>query len=290
VALDIRDQDNDIWILDLARAALNRLTFGPATEARPIWTPNGQAVIFSRGQSPFEDAGPRNFFRQAPDPDATPEPLTEGAVTHVPFAVTPGGAELIFGEQKVDKSSVPNIAERAPANLVDRAADLMLLPLMGKRHPQSLLPQTEFREMNAEISPNGHWLAYQSNKSGQEEIYVRAFPIVGTKEWQVSTSGGAKPLWVGNGELFYESKGALMRVSLMMMGSTLKPDTPLKVLERPYFYGADRTYGRTYDVLPDGKRFLMIKEISGVDEPTPSARLIVVQNWTEELKRLVPAR
>src|SRR4029453_3390281 len=123
-----------------------------------------------------------------------------------------------------------------------------------------------------------------------EEIDCTALPIVGPQEWLVSTSGGRQPLWARNGrELFYESMGTLMRVPLMMTGSTLKPGTPLKVLEGPYFYGAGFG-GRTYDVSPDGKRFLMIKEIGGMDKPTPSARLILVQNWFEELKRRVPTK
>ena len=289
VALDIRDQQNDIWILDLARPALRRLTFGPATEAYAIWTPNEQAVIFSSGQSPFEEVGPRNLFRQAPDAAGTPEQLTEGAVTHLPYAVTPDGAGLIFGEQKVNTSSLPSIADRDLAKFADRAGDLMLLPLLGQRRAQSLF-QTEPREMNAEISPDGQWLAYQSNKSGHEEIYIRTFPNVATTELQVSTSGGTQPLWARNGrELFYVSMGTLMRVPLTTTGSTVKPGTPVKALEGPYFYGAGVWSGRTYDVSPDG-RFLMIKEIGGVDEPTTSARLILVQNWFEELKRRVPTQ
>ena len=274
VALDIRDQQNDIWILDLARPALRRLTFGPATEAYAIWTPNGQAVIFSSGQSPFEEAGPRNLFRQAPDTAGTPEQLTEGAVAHLPYAVTPDGAGLIFGEQKVNRGSLPSIADRDLATFADRTGDLMLLPLMGQRRAQSLF-QTEPREMNAEISPDGQWLAYQSNKSGQEEIYIRTFPNVATTELQVSTSGGTQPLWAPDGrELFYVSMGTLMRVPLTTTGSTVKPGTRVKALEGPYFYGGFES-GRTYDVSPDGRRFLMIKEIGGVDEPTTSARLIL---------------
>ena len=290
VALDIRDQQNDIWILDLARPALRRLTSGPATEAYAIWTPNGQAVIFSSGRSAFEQAGPRHLFRQAPDAAGTPEQLTEGDVSHVPYAVTPDGAGLIFGEQKVNRRSLPSIGDDL-AKFAEPGGDLMLLPLTGQRRAQSLF-QTEPREMNAEISPDGQWLAYQSNKSGQEEIYIRTFPNVGTTELQVSTSGGTQPLWAPDGrELFYVSIGTLMRVPLTKTGSTVKPGTPVKTLEGPYFYGGGSLEsGRTYDVSPDGRRFLMIKEIGGVDQPTTSARFILVQNWFEELKRRVPTK
>jgi Tol biopolymer transport system component len=91
----------------------------------------------------------------------------------------------------------------------------MLLPLIGDRRPKPLV-QTVFIEAWGEISPDGHWLAYQSNESGQFEIWVTPFPNVTTGKWQVSTSGGTQPLWARHGqELFYESMGALMRVSPM---------------------------------------------------------------------------
>ena len=169
--------------------------------------------------------------------------------------------------------------------------DLMLLPLMGERQPQLLL-QTKFRETNWEISPDGNWMAYQSNKSGQEEVWVRTFPDVRKVETLVSTSGGRMPLWAPNGkELFYESMGTLMRVPLMTTGATIKAGTPVKLLGGEYFYGAAGQDGnRTYDVSPDGNRFLMIKKIGGVDEPRTPARFILVQNWFEELKHRVPTK
>ena len=141
--------------------------------------------------------------------------------------------------------------------------------------------------MNAEISPDGRWLAYQSNETGHDEIYVRPFPNVDDGKRLVSPSGGMQPLWARNGrELFFESSGALMRVPLTM-GSTLEAGTPTKLIDGPQSYGLP---GRMYDVSPDGRRFLMIKEIAGVDEVPPSARLILVQNWFQELKRLVPTK
>jgi serine/threonine-protein kinase len=128
-------------------------------------------------------------------------------------------------------------------------------------------------------------LAYQSDESGREEIYVRPFPNVTAGKWQVSPSGGMWPLWARNGRgLFYGSMGALMRVPLTM-GATFEAGTPSKLYDGPYVYGA---LERAYDVSPDGRRFLMIKESGATDAAAPSARLTVVQNWLEELKRLVP--
>jgi hypothetical protein len=114
----------------------------------------------------------------------------------------------------------------------------------------------------------------------------------GPGRWQVSTSGGTRPLWARNGrELFYESMGALMRVPVTT-GSTFAAGTPSRLFDAPYFFGPLVVgRGRTYDVSPDGRRFLMIKEGSAAtDEPAPSARLVLVQHWFEELKRRVPTK
>ncbi len=164
--------------------------------------------------------------------------------------------------------------------------DLRLLSLVGERRSQPLV-QTRFLEVNAELSLDGHWLAYQSNESGRDEIYVRPFPNVTGGKWQVYASGGARPLWGRNGqELVYESIGALMRVPLTTV-PTFLAGTPSKLFDGPYVYGA---LERTYDVSPDGRRFLMIKESGGPVESAASARLILVPHWFEELKRLMPTK
>jgi hypothetical protein len=119
------------------------------------------------------------------------------------------------------------------------------------------------------------------------EIYVRPFPNVAGGKWQVSSSGGARPLWARNGqELFYESRGALMRVPVTTV-PTFQAGTPSQLFDGPYIYGA---LERTYDVSPDGRRFLMIKESDRPVEAGASARLILVPHWFEELKRLVPTK
>ena len=121
-------------------------------------------------------------------------------------------------------------------NTLPSATDLMLLPLVGERHPQPLLP-TPFKERNAAISPDGRFLAYQSNESGRDEIFVRPFPNVNAGKWQVSTSGGVQPLWAHNGrELFYVSMDGLMSVPVVTSG-TFKAGAPAKLLGGPYVYG-----------------------------------------------------
>ena len=140
------------------------------------------------------------------------------------------------------------------------------------------------------VSPDGRWLAYESDSPGRREIYVRPFPNAGVGQWQISTAGGTRPLWARSGkELFYLAPdGALLRVPVEASGATWNAGTPTKLLEGAIAHGIVNT-GRTFDVSPDGQRFLMIKA-PGADATAAPPSLIVVQHWDEELKRVVPTR
>ena len=271
VALDVRDQEADIWIWDLARERLTRVTFGAAVDQYGVWTPDGKTVIFASSESPAAMA-PRSIFARPSDGTGTVQQLTHGTVAQFPSTVTPDGSALIYREH---------------ASTTDGTmADLLIVPLRGERRPRPLV-RTPFAEVNAEVSPDGRWLAYQSNESGRDEIFVRPFPNVDAGKWLVSTSGGTQPLWSRDGrELFFESAGGLMRVALRA-GAAFAVDTPTRLIDGPPSYG---TRGRMYDVSPDGKRFLMIKAVAGEDGAPPPARLVLVQNWFEDLKRLVPGK
>jgi Tol biopolymer transport system component len=140
----------------------------------------------------------------------------------------------------------------------------------------------------AEFSPDGRYLAYTWNESGRIEVYVRPFPQVDRGRWQISTAGGTRPAWARSGrELFYlDASNTLTAVAVQTSGS-FSAGAPAKVFDAKY---AQPFPPRYYDVSPDGQRFLMVK-----DQPAPAqtgtpASMIVVQNWTEELKRLVPVR
>jgi Tol biopolymer transport system component len=271
IAFAIADQEYDIWVWDLGRERLTRLTFGPAFEMGAAWTPDGQSVIFTSSELPV---GASKLFRRAADGTGTLEPLAEGLAPIGPPTVTPDGNGLIFSGRPPAGRSATDLG------------DVMLLPLVSERRPQPLL-QTAFTEAFAEISPDGRWLAYQSNASGQFEVYVTPFPNVTTGKWQVSTNGGTQPLWARNAqELFYESKGALMRVSLMS-SSTFAAGPPSRLFDAPGL-NIPAVPGRLYDIVPDGRRFLMTKASGTADAPVASARLILVQHWFEELKRRAP--
>jgi len=169
--------------------------------------------------------------------------------------------------------------------------DLKVLTLEGERRAEPLV-QTAFNELNAEISPDGRWLAYDSNESGREEIYVRPFPDANSGRWQISTGGGRTPLWARSGkELFYLAPdGAVLGVAVEVAGgASFRAGTPAKLVEGRYYAStAGTTPGRTYDVSPDGRRFLMIKEAASTDATSAPREIVVVQHWFEELKRLVP--
>ena len=171
------------------------------------------------------------------------------------------------------------------------------LSLQGEHTVQPLV-QTPFQELNAEISPDGRWLAYQSNESGRFEIYVRPFPNVNDARWQVSSSGGSRPVWAQGGrELFYVSaEGEALMTVPVKGGPTFQSGAPAKLLDTGAYYfppaasGSTGDPGRTYDVSRDGSRFLMIKTGTVGDEAAGPQSITVVVNWLEELRQLVPRR
>jgi serine/threonine-protein kinase len=267
LAIWCTDQESDIWIWDLVRTTLTPLTLDPAQDSYPVWTPDSRRIIFSSNRG----LGQPNLWSQAADGTGAADRLTTSSNAQFLNGITPDGTAVVYNE------TTPTMGR-----------DLLQAALDGTRRVAPLL-QTKFDERNATISPDGQWLAYESNSSGSFEIYVRPFPHVADGQWRVSTTGGRQPLWARNGkELFYlGADGALLRVPVEARGASWNAGTPMKLLEGRYYTGIGS--GRSYDVSPDGRRFLMIKAPGGETSATPPA-LIVVQHWDEELKRLVPTK
>jgi serine/threonine-protein kinase len=233
-----------------------------------VWTPDGSRLIFSS-----ERTGERSLYWQAADGTGAVERLTESPNIQNTTAVSPDGRRLIF------TATVPKTGE-----------DVMQLELDGT-HRMTPLVQSPFAERNGIVSPDGRWLAYEANDSGRVEISVRPFPEVNSGHWQVSTAGGTRPLWARSGqELFYASPtGAIMRVGVER-GPSWAATTPTTLVKEGYFTTPGGYTGRTYDIAPDGQRFLMIKEGGGTDQAVAPSQIIVVQHFDEELKRLVPTK
>ncbi len=167
-------------------------------------------------------------------------------------------------------------SERSPAS----GGDIWILPLEGDRKPQVFL-KTPFNETGPVFSPDGRWLAYRSNESGRQEIYVQPFPATGAK-YLISTEGGEEAAWVRTRtgqEIFYRNGDKMMAVDITT-DPTFTAGTPKLLFEGVYYSYGPRA---EYDVTPDGQKFLMIK--TGEQQVT---ELNVIQNWFEELKRLAP--
>jgi serine/threonine-protein kinase len=261
IAVSIADAEEDIWLWEFARRALTRLTFDPATDHYPLWTPDSRRVVFSSER----DGGTQNLFWQRVDGVGAAERLTTSDNVQQSTGVSPSGDVVI-------------LQEIAPTT----GRDVMRLTLA----PRTVTPllQTAFDERNGTISPDGRWLAYEADSSGRSEVYVRPYPNISDGQWQVSTAGGTKPLWSHKGdELFYlAADGGLMTVRVNAPATTWNGSVPAKLLEA-YWNGEGAVAGRTYDVSHDGRRFLMIRQAAANVAP-PS--VIVVQNWFTELGRL----
>ena len=256
VAVQIDDGDNDIWVWDLGRETLTRVTTDPGVDHAPLWTPDGQRLIFTRGTTTGA------LFWQVADGSGPAERLIESSTIRRATSVLGASTGVLYTD----------------------VADVMMLTLDKGRRVQPAV-RTPQPEQHGVVSPNGQWLAYASF-DGVSQIFVRPFPNVNDAVTQVSTNGGALPLWARNGrELFYLSlDGSLMSVPVVP-GGTWKAEAPVTVFNQDVLGDVSLSL-RTYDVSPDGRRFLVIKGAPGENASFSAPQIIVVQNWMEEWKRL----
>jgi serine/threonine-protein kinase len=283
VAVFSNDQEQDLWVWDIRRTTLTRLTFEPGFDHTPLWMPDGRHLVFSSVRS-----GAQNLFVQAADGTGSANRLTESDYNQNATGITPDGTHVVLNETTRDRARdlrvllPPPLAGASPVPTIAATSGTVAAPTVTP------LIETRFEERGGVVSPDGRWLAYESTSSGRLEVYVRPFPAVNDGQWQVSTGGGAQALWSRNGrELFYVAPdGSLMTVPVEPRSESWSGGTPRRLLEPGYYRGNDVFVSRQYDVSPDGQRFLMIKE--GGDDTGTAQDIIVVQNWLEELTRLVP--
>ena len=247
-----------VWIYDLARGTNTRLTFDSDKVGAgfPTWTPDGARVAF----------GPPLSWKRA-DGIGIVEHLDEAA-GRFPQAFTPDGKKLLFED----------------ATNANGGVGFGVLTLEGKR-AATLVIHADFGQQNAALSPDGRWLAYSSDETGQRQVFVRPFPDVNGGRWQISTDGGDWPVWnpAGN-ELFYRSRTGMMALTFKT-APTFTQGALTRLFARNIVGGNNRRMA----VSPDGKRFLLLANAAenGNSEAVRS-QLVVVQNWFEELKRRVP--
>ena len=251
VALSLWDGINqDVWVYDLDRELLTRLTFEAARGFGPLWTPDGQRVIYMSERPVFD-----LYWRDA-DGSQAAEPLLVSEIDKFPGSISPDGSTLAY------QKSVPG------------ARQIWLLPLEGETREPRLYLQADHDLSSPRLAPNGAWMVYTSDESGRDEVYLQSYPDPSVKKRQLSTHGGQAGRWTKSGrEYAYATGDSILAVSVdPKTGETGRPTL--------LFRGE---YG-SWDVTDDGERFLMVKT---PDAQRPR-RLEIVLNWLDELEREVP--
>jgi len=254
----------DVWTLDLERETSSRLTFAPSADAYPFWSPDGDQIIYT---SQNNGGG---LFSRAANGTGSPELINRNDVAYVGVTISPDGEQLVVLDRFNNES------------------DMYTLSVEGESFPQPFVI-TEFNEDSAEISPDGKYIAYDSNETGDNEVYVRTFPNPDGGRWQISTNGGADPKWnPSGGELFFRGPGTAEIFSVdVKTEPSFSRGEPRLVATGQFNPGANY-----YDVSPDGQRFLTYQRVDDETDDdvssTKNTRLAIVENWFEELKNIKP--
>ena len=250
--MTIREGDADVWVVDIGRGTLTRITHEDGEDHSAVWTPDGRRVTYSSTRAD------RSRVRQK---------SADGSGSEEELFVTDSHRHLggwADGSTLLTDASTPNGSDLRTVTVGEKGSDTLYL-------------ETTFNEGNLRLSTDARWVAYTSNQSGRPEVYVQAFPGPGGRS-QVSTDGGTEPVWARSGrELFYREGDKMMAVAVES-GPAFKAAAPRALFEGRY---ATLGWGEAnYDVSPDG-RFLMLRS----EAQPPATELHLVVNWFAELQR-----
>jgi Tol biopolymer transport system component len=247
----------NIWVYELSRGTMTKVSYG-SDDHSEAWSPDGRQLAFESSRS-----GVHQLYVRPADGTGSEEQVTQGEYEHYLGDWSPDGRYLMYTEFHPETG-----------------ADLWVADL--RSHSSRPFLKTPFAEKAAVFSPDGTWVAYVSNVSGQNEVYVQPFEGSGRK-WQISTEGGEEPVWARSGhELFYRLGGKMMAVPVTTRPS-FSAGRPKAIFSGAYHFNI--LPSRAYDVAPDG-RFLMMK----VDSETASHQINIVLGWGEELRSKIPVR
>ncbi len=253
-----------IWVYDSQRDLMTRLTFSSGFDGYPVWSPDGKLIAYESDRA--EGAG--NLYLIRADGGAEPQRLTNSRNPESPGSFSRDGKHLAFSEWNPDSGS----------------DDIWTVPIDAGRAGGPPLPflRTSANENMPAFSPDGKWLAYVSDESGKDEVYVRPFPGPGG-EWQISTGGGAVPIWsLRDSVLFFKAPDRrIMATPFTVQGDSFSPEKPCVWSERQI---PDSRLGQDFDLAPDGKRFIV--QVLAETPPKQSAlRLNILLNFFDELDR-----
>jgi serine/threonine-protein kinase len=269
IAIEVEGPMHDVYIYELSRGVLTRLTLDGLSHW-PVWTPDGKRISFRLW-------GPGGFtmWWMPADRSAAPDRLTNVGIMQSPASWSPDGKVVAFTQVSPDTGP-----------------DVYVLPLDDPQRRPIPFAQTKFAEGSPKFSPDGRWIAYTSNESGQNEIYVQSYPGPGPKI-QVSTDGGWDAAWkLSGGELYYRNRTKMMAVAVKTQPA-FTASTPRVLWEGHYAEGTSSNCGppgptsSNYDVSAEGDRFLMIKDS---ETDSVATQINVVLNWSEELKQLMESK
>jgi Tol biopolymer transport system component len=262
LAMSIVNQQSDIWVYEWGRDGLSPLTSHPSLDVDPVWTTDGRRITFRSARD-----GVDNLYWQRADGDGGVQRLTESKIVQFPQSWHPNGKLLAFREIGRETGS-----------------DIWMLPVDGdeisgwKPGKPTVFLDGRFDETGANFSPDGKWLAYQSDESGENQVYVRPFPGKSGRV-QVSTAGGSSPRWSQNGkELFFLSGDEeIMVATYTTQGDTFRADKPQLWVKGPF---------TSFDLHPDGR--VAVVKATKSQSPTRSDRLAFVFNFFDEIRRVAP--